>query len=257
MIQLRLGLLGAGLLCFAPLSLAIGRSPLADSTDVLISNTPYERENAVSVSPLNPNSVLVANNGGAGGVTAWTSVDGGVTWSTNGSFAFGDPATAIIANPAYGQHGRFVVLALGLALAKVEVNYKDQIAQNWSSRIVTELGPADKGHIWVDNSPHSGSLRFRTYAAWMRGTRQIVVATSLDGGDNWSEAEIPHTNPTPTSQTSWGANVHTGRTGRVYVVWPRRTAGSTDQAETKAFGFSEMLTVDPLAFQMEIGLPPV
>jgi len=67
-IQLRLGLLGAGLLCFAPLSLAIGRSPLADSTDVLISNTPYERENAVSVSPLNPNSVLVANNGGAGGV---------------------------------------------------------------------------------------------------------------------------------------------------------------------------------------------
>ena len=195
---------------------------------------------------MNPNAILVFNNSTAG-ARAWTSVDAGLTWSTNGDFG-GDPGTAIIGNDNFGPHGRFVVLGLaGVGPAKVEAHYKDLPGSDWTSVSVTETGPTDKGTVWVDNSFHS-SNRFRLYASWTEGGGQIVVASSGNSGMSWPlNRSIEHV---PGENFFWGANLQTGRTGRVYLMWSRLSE-LFPSGTTHSFGFSEMTSLQSFLFQPE------
>lgn len=105
-------------------SFSIARTPLTDSLDVRISNT-QEWESSVFVSPLNPNIILVANNG----IEAWISEDGGSTWQNDFPYISGgyDPSVAICANSSLGEDGRFFVkyLTSGTGEKPQIVRYKD------------------------------------------------------------------------------------------------------------------------------------
>jgi len=226
---------------------ADAQPPYVDSTDVRIS-TSVEHESAGFVSPLNANVILVVNNPGS---TAWISTDGGLTWSSNSPFpGTGDPGASIIGDASLGPYGRFLVVGLfGPGATKVGGYYKSSPAAEWTSVAVTEDGPTDKSHVWVDNSAASGQ-QFSAYAAWIFGwPGPVVVGRSTDKAETWPDrATITHV---PGAGHLWSPNLHTGRTGRVYLVWARRSGSIVDTGATTGFGFSERSQISPLAFHPE------
>lgn len=226
--------------------------PLTDSTDVKLEFLAGEA--SVFVSPLDARAVLVSlattASGSGADQTGHITTDGGQHWSNNHpTTGGGDPATAIIGNPsAYGSFGRFITLGFGPKDSQV-VRYKDDPNSTWTTSTVSgDLELTDKGHLWVDNSPYSPpSRRYNLYAAWSDDGFQIDVTRSVNGGVNWL---APHHDIDHEPNTlSWGVNLQTGRTGRVYAMWSK--IASTGSLAARSFGFSELESDVPFDFTDE------
>lgn len=226
--------------------------PLTDSTDVKLDFLAGEA--SVFVSPLDARAVLVSlattASGSGADQTGHITTDGGQRWSNNHPTAGGgDPATAIIGNPsAYGSFGRFITLGFGPKDGQV-VRYKDDPNSTWTTSTVSgDLELTDKGHLWVDNSLYSPpNRRYNLYAAWSDDGFQIDVTRSVNGGVNWL---APHHDIDHEPNTlSWGVNLQTGRTGRVYAMWSK--IASTGSLAARSFGFSELESDVPFDFTDE------
>ncbi len=233
--MVRTSIFAAALFAFAS-GRSFARSPLTDSTDVQISAA-LEFENSVFVSPLDPNVILVGNNTVASGVPQvnfWISTDAGKTWASNfvSPLQSTDPTAAISGNIA--PSGRFLAGFYQVSQHDVRLRYKDNTSNAWSSDVLVSGTYLDKPHLWVDNSMNSppGIHRYHMYGAWTRDakdvegnpTRVVHIRRSINDGATWpiqQDLDLPDVQ---------GANIQTGRTGRVYVIATRVALG---------LGFSE------------------
>jgi hypothetical protein len=259
---------------------ALGRSPLADSTDVLIGDR-VERESSVSVSARWPNDVLVASIipkmnplplADTTKVTARISHNAGVTWSLSKTLARGsaDPAVAI---SAALSAARFLVHGMDSGdqnpppghfpiPAGVRVLYNDSpdITAGWTEvQIGNESG--EEGHLTVDNSSDSpAGKQYNIYCGWDQGEGTLAglrIARSTNGGDTWTATNILP----PTGAVAYsGVKIQAGRTGMVYATWEvTPTPGTVGDL---GFAFSNdggqiFLAADgnPLTTDFKLGVP--
>jgi hypothetical protein len=231
----------SALTCLSEVSFAA--DPLVDTQDVRLGGSP-ETEGSIFVSPIDPDVVFLVNNPGK----PWISVDGGINWSNGGALlpGSGDPAAVIVGDTLeYGPHGRFLAGHLGIVTPQTEVgpsvSFKDtpDSLASWTSEpLYTDSVKVDKLHLWVDNSPFSGTP-FNVYAVWSNVDTDFDVefAASSDGGDTWGP-KVPLWTDSTDVEGSFGVNIQTGRSGRVYVMWPIQKSPGP-HAITARFGFNE------------------
>ena len=187
-----------------------------------------QAEVSVVVDPSNPRVLLAASNS-TGGTRAYSSVDGGTTWSTTVPVPstrrcvdVGDPA------PAIEPDGRqlLATLVLGCRPAggvSLVVSRRTGPTGPWTT---VEVSPSsrffnDKPALAADADPAS-LYRGRVYLAWSRAPRgpplQVVLTHSDDGGASWA-APVSVSTPGPTSPGQLFAGIGIGPAGVVYVVW--------------------------------------
>jgi hypothetical protein len=252
MVRIRDSVVAAALFASLPGS-SSALDPLIDSSDVRISSS-REWESTVSVSPRDRKVILVGNNllpaVESRSVAFWTSTDGGKTWDSAG---FMGPAGGT--DPAAAISGK--VVPKGRLLANfmthstegdLVVRHRNNASGAWSAADVVSKPFLDKPHIWVDNSSHSDSLhRYNVYCAWSQAVEvepnqprvdEIRIKRSLTDGSTWPDFPeiLDH------GQSWRGVHIQTGRTGRVYAVWPRLLGAG--------FGFSESNEAVPATFDM-------
>jgi hypothetical protein len=204
---------------------SFARDPLTDSTDVRIRSAGgpeyVSREISVSVSPLDPNVVMVGHNKDTPGLVFWTSSDAGQTWATNLTPTFGaDPTTAVSVIGQSNAPGR--LLANFIQTPVVFLRHKDSTSGAWIDDVnIAQTDEVDKPHFWVDNSPYGLPLHnYPWYCGWENifeggPVTSIRVARSTNNGMSWQRQDLD----APTG--GQGVNIQTGRTGRVYAIWVR------------------------------------
>jgi len=193
-------------------------NPAATNTGVPNNNsTVYLSENSVAVHPLYPNIILSANNyndyniNGNNRVSAYVSLDWGVTWYSpfpNGIFdnvnSCCDPAAAI------GLNGYMYVAYLGNG---IRVARSTDMGNTWPNiATLPTNGGQDKRHLKIDNSCNSLNIyKGRLYCAWSDnvGTR---VSYSANFGIDWFTQTLPNS-------SGFGHNIATDNSGNVYMVW--------------------------------------
>lgn len=160
-----------------------------------------QTEVAVAVDPSKPSNLLAASNESVEPeIRAFTSTNGGRSWSTKAGPAFdpntcawGDPAVAIAPNGRqYIAFTEKSICATGPDLTPyLVVGSRPGPRGGWLVRRVTrpatKFGFDDKPAITVD-------AKGRVYVAWSRLLRSkyqtTVVSSSTDGGKTWSEPRV-------------------------------------------------------------------
>jgi hypothetical protein len=160
-----------------------------------------QTEVAVAVDPSKPSNLLAASNESVEPeIRAFTSTDGGRSWSTKAGPAFnpntcawGDPAVAIAPNGRqYLAFTEKSICATGPDLTPyLVVGSRSGPRGSWLVRRVTrpatKFGYDDKPAITVDS-------KGRVYVAWSRLLKSkyqtTVVSSSTDGGKTWSEPQV-------------------------------------------------------------------
>jgi hypothetical protein len=190
-----------------------------------------QNEPTITASPRDPAVLLAASNDATWGVDAFTSTDGGTTWTPSHPLAepgtdcaLGDPGAAIT------DDGRELVSYLTFPCASqspdppssVYVSSRAGPADSWEAVLVADSSEADNDKpvlVWDDvaASPHHG----RAYLVWDRythSTDRLVVSHSDDGGRTWSVSHtVQGTSSRSGSDTVDGLAV--GPSGTVYLTW--------------------------------------
>lgn len=186
------------LLMLAP-SMALGRDPLTDSTDVKIPTTRNEAENSIAISPLNSKVLVVSNNarvsGSNGGNSSWISLDAGKTWLTTDSLVLNpsraDPACAI--GRSGGTNGRYFVNHLDSDDFDLGIHYKDTTGgTSWTHKEIDagkSSGNAgtDKNHLAINNNT-SGSYQNHLISAFSEALNVsgVYAYRSENNGVSWT-----------------------------------------------------------------------
>ncbi len=215
-----------------------------DNPDVQITSATNRTlsENSISVSPLDNEILLCANNSTDWPVTqvygtqvGW-STDGGLTWVSQnegpgGVGNNGDPAAVIDLNGTF--YVGYIHDSGGMG-----VSYSTNMGASWTHVAVTTASGQDKNHLMVDNvaaSPYAG----RVYNAWVdlgggANDNDIVFSYSSSGGATWSTITNISNNVAAGSHNQ-GCNIQTGPNGELYVCWSVYDAFPADET---ALGFN-------------------
>ena len=248
------------------IGVAHARSPLSDSTDVLITPpTLFQMEPSVSVSPENPNLLIVTANtyphsdppvylGTLIGAAPCWSADGGRTWTCQGAGTGdnpnrGDPACAI------GRQGRFYSAymkdsaPLGI---DIHAAFTSDPGSTWTAKVVRDHPDnwdMDRPHLWVNNNPNPQDLyRDYVYAGWSSFdplNHVVEVAYSRDQGENWIGLnELLAPGQPRDREQGFGVSLQTGPSAsgpnsNVYAAWTlSSTSGGLQDAKDLAFARS-------------------
>ncbi len=191
-----------------------------------------QSEVSVALDPSDPN-VLVAgsNSTSEEGIRAYTSLDGGSSWSSSRAPAQ-PPATRYASDPAVAvdRAGReYYAFLARVARGGAHTAYRLFVATRpgphgaWDTHrrpVAALLGATvdDKPAIAVDNRP-SSPREGRVYLVWSHiyksGEAPIVISHSTDGGLRWSR---PH-RVSGLADGGIGASVTVAPDGGLYVVW--------------------------------------
>ncbi|GAB4187598.1 MAG: hypothetical protein Tsb002_13090 [Wenzhouxiangellaceae bacterium] len=226
--------------------------------NVLVNPTGGAAESSVSISPVNPDIVVVGVNGS--GQDMYWSNDGGNTW-TESTPLFGstccDPAMA------WSSDG---TLAYAVALGGNDVWFyrSDDNGQTWTDLEDDtpgdprrELaGPSaaaldDKEFIHVDNNPAS-PFQDRIYITWHQNN-VMQFAMSSDNGNTFSTISFG------SEPVGIGSDIATDRNGVVYHFWPATGAREIrmNRSTDGGVSFQPSTLVAPTNARFDFPLPSI
>ncbi len=219
--------------------------PLGASTNVDVTFDPNllpQNEPSVALNPLNGQNLVAGANdyrliasGGQAWAGAYTTFDGGRTWSNqlihgfpgdptttvlSGFASAGDPAVAFSRNgTAYYSILAFKIQGTSAVAGSVFLSRSNDGGSSFPQTAIVALGSSrvfnDKSYLTVDKT--TGSFGGRVYVSWTRFTStsgSIMESFSSDGGRSFS---TPVT--ISTSTVNQGSVPVVGPSGDVYVVW--------------------------------------
>lgn len=255
---MRRALLAAAVLVLSAGGVSAATPP--DGTQVDVSDLRgTQSETTIAVDPTNDQVLLAGSNDHrARSVRAYSSVDGGATWSSRPlpfprGFVFsGDPGTGI--DRTGRQYFSYVAVNAGgdEPTLRVFVSTRASATATWSRPrrgvAPNALAEDDKPAIAVDTSAVSPHVN-RVYVAWARFTDAgfgVVIAHSDDRAQHWSR-------PVRVSKRAGGFDTYpsiaVGRDGTVYVAWWNAEGRGVYLATSRNGGasFGRALLVDPIA----------
>jgi len=222
--------------------------PTVAAVDVSNASGP-QSETSVAVDPSNPRILLAgSNNIGTSTMRAYSSVDGGRTWTSRDDPPPPSRYRGYSSDPAVGidDRGRQYFAFLQIVqearghLAYIFVASRTGAASNWTTPLqpISPHGANaldDKPTLTVDVGA-SSSRRGRVYVAWSRfgpSGKQLLLSSSDDGARTWSSPVVVVAGPSVSD-----ASLAVSSDGDLYAAWLDRTAiwvaRSTDGG--RAFG---------------------
>ncbi len=181
----------------------------------------------ITSNPMNANQLIAsaadATCPNAGMLGVYSSVDGGLTWSSTCTQFISDGEPAV----AYGQNTAYVAGAYSGFPGAVYMQASTDGGQTWSSRVlVTDgilPGVTNVASLQVDNSLSSPFMNSAYISATQFDVKvvesQISVSHSTDGGNSWITTPVEPVEYKPIVDQF--SRLAIGSDGTVYVAWQR------------------------------------